>query len=211
MHNLPVLWLVVGLLSLCHAPVPIVGQLKVALLLCVVHAVQCAVSVPGLWSRQQWQLVWAGPRVLLCSRAETGHRRRARPAMAQRLRPTIRSWLSPPLSLSLSRSLSLSLALSLLHLKSHPQNSNGLRKRLWKWWEHDKPLDQITAGLAQPLCNELTYSKSNKSTCRNVSFRSLFFFSTCYCSVLVTIMMLCYLACFGGCRIVISQLLLRPI
>lgn len=48
MHNLPVLWLVVGLLSVCHAPVPIVGQLKVALLLCVGHAVQCAVSVPGL-------------------------------------------------------------------------------------------------------------------------------------------------------------------
>lgn len=49
MHNLPVLWLVVGLVvSLFHAPVPIVGQLKVALLLCVVHAVQCAVSVPGL-------------------------------------------------------------------------------------------------------------------------------------------------------------------
>lgn len=47
MHNLPVLWLVVGLLSLCHAPVPIVGQLEMALLLCVVHAVQCAVSVPG--------------------------------------------------------------------------------------------------------------------------------------------------------------------
>ena len=48
MHNLPVLWLAVGLLSISHAPVPIVGQLKVALLLCVVHAVQCAVSVPGL-------------------------------------------------------------------------------------------------------------------------------------------------------------------
>lgn len=74
MHNLPVLWLVVGLMSICHALVSIVGQLNVALLLCVVHAVQCAVSVPGLCSRQQWQLVWAGPRVLLCSRAETGHR-----------------------------------------------------------------------------------------------------------------------------------------
>lgn len=28
MHNLPVLWLVVGLLSIGHALVPIVGQLK---------------------------------------------------------------------------------------------------------------------------------------------------------------------------------------
>lgn len=61
MHNLPVLWLVVGLLSICHALVTIVGQLNMALLLCVVHAVQCAVSVPGLCSRQQWQLVWVGP------------------------------------------------------------------------------------------------------------------------------------------------------
>lgn len=74
MHNLPVLWLVVGLMSIFHALVPIVGQLNVALLLCMAHAVQCAVSVPGLCSRQQWQLVWAGPRVLLCSRAQTGHR-----------------------------------------------------------------------------------------------------------------------------------------
>lgn len=48
MHNLPVLWLVVGPLAVCHAPVSIVGQLEVALLLCVGHAVQCAVSVPGL-------------------------------------------------------------------------------------------------------------------------------------------------------------------
>lgn len=55
MHNLPVLWLVVGLMSVCHALVSIVGQLDVALLLCVVHAVQCAVCVPGLCSRQQWQ------------------------------------------------------------------------------------------------------------------------------------------------------------
>uniref|UniRef100_A0A3P9MLR7 Secreted protein n=1 Tax=Oryzias latipes TaxID=8090 RepID=A0A3P9MLR7_ORYLA len=45
MQNLPVLWLAVGLQSLCHAPLPIVSQLKV-----------------------QWQLVWAGPRVLLCFR-----------------------------------------------------------------------------------------------------------------------------------------------
>lgn len=49
MHNLPVMWLDVGLLAVCHAPVSIVGQWEVALLMCVVgHAAQCAVSVPGL-------------------------------------------------------------------------------------------------------------------------------------------------------------------
>ena len=208
MHNLPVLWLVVGLLSLCHAPVPIVGQLRVALLLCVVHAVQCAVSVPGLWSRQQWQLVWAGPRVLLCSRAENGHRRRARPAMAQRLRPTIRSWLSPPLSLSLS--LSLSVALSLLHLKTHPQTVVD--------WEKDYGSDESTTNpwtkslkVWLSLC-AMNWPPPNQTSQHAEMFRFVFcFFSTSYSSVLMTIMMLCYLACFGGCRIVISQLLLRPI
>lgn len=125
MHNLPVLWLAVGLLPIGHALVfPIVGQWKVALLLCVVHAVQCAVSVPGLWSRQQWQLVWVGPRVLLCSRAETGRRGGLRPAMAQRLRPTLRSW--PPVSVSLSS----------LHLKSHPQTAMD--------WEKDDGSDEST-------------------------------------------------------------------
>lgn len=46
--NLPVLWLLVGPLSPCHAPVSIVDQLKLALLLCVVHAMHCAVSLPDL-------------------------------------------------------------------------------------------------------------------------------------------------------------------
>lgn len=125
MHNLPVLWLAVGLLPIGHALVfPIVGHWKVALLLCVVHAVQCAVSVPGLWSRQQWQLVWVGPRVLLCPRAETGRRGRLQPAMAQRLRPTLRLW--PPVSVSLSP----------LHLKSHPQMAMD--------WEKDDGSDEST-------------------------------------------------------------------
>lgn len=45
----------------------------------------------------------------------------------------------PGFSLSPSLSLSLSVSLSPLHLKSHPQTVNGLRKRSWRWWEHDKP------------------------------------------------------------------------
>lgn len=152
MHNLPVLWLVVGLLSLCHAPVPIVDQLRVALLLCVVHAVQCAVSVPGLWSRQQWQLVWAGPRVLLCSRAEPGHPG----GCGQPWHKGCNQQKGPGFSLA---SLSVCVSLSPLHLKSHPQTVTD--------WEKDHgsdesttTLDQITLGLAQPLCNELTSSKS---------------------------------------------------
>lgn len=159
MHNLPVLWLVVGLLSLCHAPVPIVGQLKVALLLCVVHAVQCAVSVPGLWSRQQWQLVWAGPRVLLCSRAEPGHPGGCGQPWHKGCGKQKRSWL---------------LSLSPLHLKSHPQTVTD--------WEKDHgsdesttTLDRITLGSAQPLCNELTSSKSRSQHAEMFCF--LFFIS----------------------------------
>lgn len=160
MHNLPVLWLVVGLVvSLFHAPVPIVGQLKVALLLCVVHAVQCAVSVPGLWSRQQWQLVWAGPRVLLCSRGGNWPSRWVWPAMAQRLRPTIRSWL-----------LSLSLCIALTTpLKVSPSNSNGLRKRWWKWWEHDNP-EPNHSGFGSAFVQWTDLLQINKSACRNVLF-----------------------------------------
>lgn len=68
------------------------------------------------------------------------------PAMAQRLRPTKRSWL-------------LTLSLSPLHLKSHPQTVTDGEKDHGSDESTTTP-DQITLGLAQPLCNELTSSKS---------------------------------------------------
>lgn len=70
-----------------------------------------------------------------------------------------------------SVSLSLCVSLSPLHLKSHPQTVMD--------WEKDDggdesttTLDQITLGLAQPLCNELTSSKSTSQHAE--MFRFLF-------------------------------------
>lgn len=184
MHNLPVLWLAVGLLSLCHAPVPIVGQLKVALLLCVVHAVQCAVSVPGLRSRQQWQLVWAGPRVLLCSMAELGHPG----GCGQPWHKGCRQQKGPGFSLSVC----LCVLFSQLHLKPRPQRATEWEKNIMEVMRARQPSDQIAQGLSQPLCNELTSSKSTSQHAEMFGFLfyflSLFFF--CFFAVLVTTMML---------------------
>lgn len=54
MHNLPVLWLVVGLLSSCHAPVPIVGQLNVALLLFMQCNAPCLYQIREAGSNGSW-------------------------------------------------------------------------------------------------------------------------------------------------------------
>lgn len=152
MHNLPVLWLVVGLLSICHALVAIVGQLNVALLLCLVHAVQCAVSVPGLCSRQQWRLVWVGPRVLLCSRAETGHRS----GCGQPWHKDCNQPKGPNFCLSLSTP---------FRVSSSKKKSRIVRNETEE--VREQPWAEPTLGLAQSLCNELT-SSIVKSTCRNV-------------------------------------------
>lgn len=165
MHNLPVLWLVVGLQSLCHAPVPIVGHLKVALLLYVVHAVQCAVFVPGLCSRQQWQLVWAGPRVLLCSRAEPGRPGRC----GQPWHKGCGQQKGPGFSLSLS-----AVALT-TPIKGSASDSNGLRERSWKWWEDDDSgPDRCGFGSAFVQWTDLL--QIYKSACRNLWFLIFTFF-----------------------------------
>lgn len=203
MHNLPVLWLVVGLLSLCHAPVPIVGQLRVALLLCVVHAVRCAVSVPGLWSRQQWQLVWAGPRVLLCSRAEPGHPG----GCGQPWHKGCDQQKGPGFSQSLSLSLCVALTTP---FKVSPSNSNGLRKRSWRWWEHDNP-GPNHSGFGWAFVQWTDLLQINKSTCRNVSvliLSLLFFFRLFYFGDNHDALLPSMLRWLQDC---ISRLLLRPI
>lgn len=152
MHNLPVLWLAVGLLSLCHAPVPIVGQLEVALLLCVVHAVEWAVSVPGLWSRQQWQLVWAGPRVSLRSTAEPGHPG----GCGQPWHKGCDQQKGPGFSLSRS--------LSPLHLKSHPQTVTDWEK------DHGRDESMTTLDPGSAFVQWTDLLQINKSTCRNAVY-----------------------------------------
>lgn len=47
--------------------------------------------------------------------------------------------------------------------------SNALEKKNHGSDERTTTADLITVGLAQPLCNELTFSKFYKSTCRHVS------------------------------------------
>lgn len=113
--------------------------------------------------------------------------------MAQRLRPTIRSWL-------LSLSLSLCVALT-TPFKVSPSNGNGLRKRWWRWWEHDNP-GPNHSGFGSAFVQWTDLLQINKSTCRNVSFLILLSFTSFFFFFCVTIMMLCYLACFDGCRIV---------
>lgn len=161
MHNLPVLWLVVGLMSIFHALVSIVGQLNVALLLCVVHAVQCAVSVPGLCSRQQWQLVCSGPRVLLCSRAETG----LRGGCGQPWHKDCNQQKGPNFCLSLSTPVRIRPAHTHTKKKSRIERHTTEEVRAQPW-------AGLMLALAQSLCNELT-SSIVKSTCRNILFHIL--------------------------------------
>lgn len=66
-------------------------------------------------------------------------------------------------------SVSLCVSLSLLHLKSHPQTVMDREKDDGSD-ESMTTLNQITLGLAQPLCNELTSSKSTSQHAEMVCF-----------------------------------------
>jgi len=129
-----------------------------------------------------------GPRVLLCSRVEPGHLRWVRPAMAQRLRPTKRVLAS------------VSVSLSHFHFKSQPQTITD--------WEKDHggdesttTLDQIiTYGSGSAFVQWTDLLQINKSTCKKNDSYAVYFLS--FFVFLVKTMMLHYLACFGGCRIV---------
>lgn len=161
MHNLPVLWLAVGLLSPCHAPFPIVSQLRVALLLCVVHAVQCAVSVPGLWSRQQWQLVWSGPSLAI----QVGVASHATKAAGNK---KVLASLSVHFSVSV-------LSLSPLRLKGSASKQWRVGRKIMEVMRGRQSRDQ-TCCLVQPLCNELTSSKLTSQHAENVFGLFIFLF-----------------------------------
>ena len=60
--------------------------------------------------------------------------------------------------------------------KVSPSNSNGSRKRWWKWWEHHKP-GPNHSGFGSAFVQWTDLLQIKKSTCRNVSYPVFFFLS----------------------------------
>lgn len=118
---------------------------------------------------------WCGwVRVLLCSRAETGHRG----GCGQPRHKDCNQQKGPNFCLSVCLSLYSFQGLTLKKKKSRIERNPTEEVRAQPW-------TGLTLGLAQPLCNELTCS-INKSTCRNVLSYILL-----QSDNLVTTMMLC--------------------
>lgn len=158
MQNLPVLWLAVGLQSLCHAPLPIVGQYRwhyctwfmQCSALCLYQV--CEAGSNGSWCGRVRESCYALGRSLAVQAGVASHGTKA--AGNKKV---------PACLLS-------AVALT-TPFKGPASNGGGSGERLRRWWEDDNP-GPNGCGFDSAFVR-WTELWINKSACRNVLLLSL--------------------------------------